>query len=136
MIDKNFLIMSENGNEVTLVQKVVEFVKNTFGELVLNKISIEVDRDILEEPTWIDVIDIKIAFNEYRYYNKVHGECVETIWMMLEDKGLKPFYIDGKFVSLHVFECTQAMPIQKTDMIYGIHKDKIYEDFSDYILTC
>lgn len=134
MIEKNFLIIDEN--EETLEQKVVEFVKNTFGELQLNEISIEVDSCILEEPTWTDVMYIKITFNEHRYYNKANFECVETISMMLEDNGLKPFYIDGKFVSLRVFGCTQVMPIQKTDMIYGIHKDKIYEDFIDYILTC
>lgn len=136
MIDKNFIILNEYEDETTLEEKVVEFLKYTFGELVLDKIYVEVCSYIIEEPTWTDVIDIIIEFNEYKYFNKVHGECVESICITLEDKGFKPFYIKGKFVSLRVFEWTQALPIQKTEMVYGIHKDKIYKDFSNYILTC
>lgn len=140
MSDKNFLIIDGNKSyemlEEELKEKVVGFLRDTFGEVVLRKISVEVYSYIEEDPIWTDMLDIKIEFNEYTYFNKVHGECVETIWMTLEDKGLKPFYVDGRFVTLQVFEWIQGMPIQKTEMIYGIHKDKIYEDVNNYILTC
>lgn len=140
MSDKNFLIIDGNKSyemlEEELKEKVVDFLKDIFGEVVLRKISVEVYSYIKEEPILTDMLNIKIEFNEYTYFNRVHGECVETIWIVLESKGLKPFYIDGKFVSFHVFEWIEAITIQDTDNVYGIHKDKIYEDFSNYILTC
>lgn len=136
MVDKNFLIISENENNITLEQKVAEFVKNTFGELGLDKISIEIYRCILQRDMWKEGMDIKIEFNDFKYFDKAYGECVETIWLKLEEKGLQPFYIDGKFQSLRVFERISGMPIQKTDIIYGVHKDKLYDDFNNYILTC
>lgn len=138
MIDKSFLIIDENEDEieVTLEEKAFEFLQHTFGEIISNKISVEAYSYISEEPTWRDMMDIKINFEDYKYFNKVHGECVETIWMTLEDKGLKPFYIDGKFISLRVFEWVEAIPIQKAEFVYGIHKDKIYKNFGNFILTC
>lgn len=140
MSDKNFLIIDGNKSyemlEEELKEKVVDFLKDTFGEVVLRKISVEVYSYIKEEPIWTDMLDIKIEFNEYTYFNRVHGECIESIWLALEDKGLKPFYVDGEFISFHVFEWIEAIQIRDTDNVYGIHKDKIYKDFSDYILTC
>lgn len=138
MLDKQFLIIDEKENDIegTLEQRVIEFIKLTFGELLLDKISFEIDSYILREPLWTDGMNIKINFNDFKYFNKVHGECVESIWMTLEDKGLKPFYIDGKFISLLVFEWVEAIPIQKAEFVYGIHKDKIYKDFGNFILTC
>lgn len=140
MSDKNFLIVDGNKSyeilEQEVKEKVIGFLKDTFGEVVLRKVSVEVYSYIKEEPIWTDMLDIKIEFNEYKYFNGVHGKCAETIWLILENKGLKPFYIDGQFVSFQVFEWIQGMPIQKAETIYGIHKDKIYEDVNNYILTC
>lgn len=136
MNDKMFLIMKEDESDAILEQKVLEFVKNTFDESILDKISIEVDNYAYEETPWIEYKCIEIKFNEFKYYNQIHGECVESVGMVLEDKGLQPFYADGQFISLNVLEWVQGVLIQKIDTIYGITKDKIYTGFTDYILTC
>lgn len=136
MVDKNFLIINENEDDVTLKQKAVEFVRNIFGELNLDKISVKIENYTTEETPWIEWKCIEIKFNEFKYYNRIHGECVQSVSIELEDKGLQVFYINGQFKSLNVFQWMEGSLIQKVDTIYGVPKEKIYEEFNDYILTC
>ena len=136
MVDKQFLILNENEDETILEQKMIEFIKITFGELFLDKISISVYGYALIEPDYKEGLNVEIEFKDYKYFDNLYKECIELIEISLEDKGLKPFYIGGKFISRHVFEWIQGNRIQKAKMIYGIDKDKLYKDFGNFMLTC
>ena len=135
MKDKMFLIFDES--KVDLEGKIFEFIKQKFGELFFDKIAITVSETESQEENNLDYdLNIGLRFDEFTYQNKAYGECTESIILTLENKGLQPFYIGGKFVSLNVFGWIQGSPIQQHNEIYGFSKKEIYDEFTDYMLTC
>jgi hypothetical protein len=88
-------------------------------------------KDSLRYELWLEV-----CFPQYNYLVKGHGVRNESVGIMLEFKGSKPFYIDGKFESRNVFEWMQGMPIQRCEKIYGIDKEELYRRFNDYVMDC
>ena len=80
---------------------------------------------------------VEVKFNHYKYKNeKLNEDRVESIGAVFEYKGSKPFHIDGKFVSRNVFEWIQGMVSQKSDVIYGIKKNELYDMIQDLIMDC
>ncbi|HEY5587729.1 MAG TPA: hypothetical protein VIK86_02100 [Candidatus Paceibacterota bacterium] len=133
---KTFLIIDED--KVDLEEKVQEFIISKFGEDMLDKtfINIEYSEEDLGTPDYKEYITIQLFFNEYKYANKVYGEQIESVGLILENKGLQPFYIDGKFITLTVYEYNTGLLIQKADIVYGFKKYEISNDFAEFILTC
>jgi hypothetical protein len=89
-------------------------------------------KDELRAELWVQV-----NFLQYTYRNeKLNEDRVETLGCIFEYKGQKPFYIDGKFESRHVFEWIQGMISQKSDVIYGVKKNELYDMIQDFIMDC
>lgn len=135
-MNTSFLIIDEEN--VDLEEKVHKFIIKKFGEKLLDKILIDIytDEEDIGTPDYTEYLTIEIKFKEYTYNNKAYGKQIESVGMVLENKGLQPFYIDGKFVTLNVYEWIQGNIIQKHDTIYGFNKDEISDEFTDFILTC
>jgi hypothetical protein len=146
-IDKNFIVteLDTDEIEVALTEKLEGFILSKLGELASKQTNVCVEyqeyiddnmrcfKDELRSELWIEV-----KFNQYKYkYNNIkHGEQVESIGAVFEYKGRKPFYINGKFVSMNVFEWIQGMVSQKSDVIYGVGKDELYDMIQDLIMDC
>ena len=144
-IDKNFIVSKYDLEEIEsyMEEKLHKFVVETFG--------IETSKNIKVKAEYVEYMDdnmrcfkdelrcelwLEVSFPQYNYLIKGHGVRNESISMMLEYKGSKPFYIDGKFESRNVFEWIQGGIIQKCESIYGIEKDEVYERFNDYMMDC
>lgn len=134
-MDKRFIIADEY---IDFEEKIKEFILINFGELALRNIDIEVDFDTYEydNEVLVDELRLEITFNQYKYLDELNREHLESIMLVFEDKGSQPFYIDGKFVAMNVFEWSQGGLIQKHQNIYGINKDSLYESFEDFMMTC
>lgn len=134
-VDKRFIIVDE---DFDFEEKIEEFILKTFGELALRNIDIEVDYGTYEynNGLLVDELRLEIIFKQYKYLNGKNEECTESILLGFEHKGSQPFYIDGKFVALDVYEWCFGGLIQKNNKIYGIDKDFIYNSFNDFIMTC
>ena len=132
---QNFLITEEADFETMCEQ----FIVNTFGKEKLNNgISVSVDyweEDIFTR-NYVQSIFVEIVFDNYKYINGLNEERAETIGVCFEDRNLQPFYIDGKFVTMEVYEAVSWHPLQKHDNVYGWDKEIIQEMFYDYITTC
>jgi|GEM_PF-2687659 len=144
-MDKNFIVteLDLDGIEVDLTERIEAFIEEKLGMIASRQTEVTVEyqeymdegmkcfKDQLRSELWVDV-----KFNQYKYENIKHGEQVESIGAVFEYKGSKPFYIDGKFVSRNVFEWIQGMVSQKSDVIYGVKKDKLYDMIQDLIMDC
>ena len=145
-IDKNFIIteLDLDELEVDLTERIEEFIEEKLGMIAVRQTEVSVEyqeymdegmkcfKDELRSELWIEV-----KFNQYKYKNeKLNEDRVESIGAVFEYKGQKPFYIDGKFVSRNVFEWTQGMVSQKSDVIYGVKKDELYDMIQDLIMDC
>jgi len=145
-IDKNFIIteLDLDELEVDLTERIEEFIEEKLGMIAVRQTEVSVEyqeymdegmkcfKDELRSELWIEV-----KFNQYKYKNeKLNEDRVESIGAVFEYKGQKPFYIDGKFVSRNVFEWTQGMISQKSDVIYGVKKDELYDMIQDLIMDC
>jgi hypothetical protein len=148
-MDKNFIVTELDFDELetTLEDKLNEFIRNNFGELALEqtKCSVNYNEYIDEDmkcfkDTFRCEIWVEVEFTQYTYKVKPKDgeeiERTENIGMILEYKGRKPFCVDGKFVSMHVFEWIQGMIIQKHEKIYGINKNELYNMINDLIMDC
>jgi hypothetical protein len=149
MIDKNFIVTELEFEELedVLENKLNEFIRTKFGELAFKQTNCSVNyqeymdegmkcfKDEFRCEIWIEV-----EFTQYTYKVKPKNgeeiERIESIGMMLEYKGRQPFYIDGKFVSMNVFEWIQGCPIQKHEKIYGVKKDELYDLINDLVMDC
>jgi len=144
-IDKKFIVSEYDLEEIETVmeEKLHKFAVDTFG--------IETSKNIKVKAEYVEYIDedvkcfkdtfrcelwLEVIFPQYNYLIKEHGVRNESISMMLEYNGSKPFYIDGKFESRNVFEWIQGGIIQKCESIYGIGKEEVYEKFNDYMMDC
>ena len=144
-INKNFIVSEYDLDEIEAImeEKLHKFVVETFGEENYKNIKVKAEyieymddnmrcfKDEFRCELWLEVI-----FSQYNYLIKGHGVRNESISMMLEYNGSKPFYIDGKFESRNVFEWIQGGIIQKCESIYGIDKEDVYEKFNDYMMDC
>jgi hypothetical protein len=145
MSDKNFIITELDFDEleIELTERIQIFIEEKLGKMASKQTEVSVEyqeymdegmkcfKDELRCELWVEV-----KFNKYTYNNKIHGEQVESIGAIFEYKGNKPFYIDGKFESRHVFEWIQGMVSQKSDVIYGVKKDELYDMIQDLIMDC
>lgn len=134
-MDKRFIIADEY---INFEEKIKEFILNTFGEIAIRNIDVEVDFGTYEYDSGIlvDELRLGIVFNQYKYLDNLKNEHTESLMLVFEYKGSQPFYINGKFVVLEVYEYSAGYPIQKNNKIYGINKDVIYERFEDFMMTC
>jgi len=145
-MDKNFIIteLDLDELEVDLTERIEEFIEEKLGALASRQTEVLVEyqeymdegmrcfKDKMRSELWVEV-----KFNQYKYKHKPeHEEREETIGAIFDYKGSKPFYIDGKFVSRNVFEWTQGMVSQKSDVIYGVKKDELYDMIQDLIMDC
>ena len=145
-IDKNFIITELDlvELEVDLTERIEIFIEEKLGALASRQTEVSVEyqeymdegmrcfKDEMRSELWIEV-----KFNQYKYKNdKLNEDRVESIGAVFEYKGSKPFYIDGKFVSRNVFEWIQGMVSQKSDVIYGVKKDELYNMIQDLIMDC
>ena len=144
-IDKNFIIteLDLDELEIDLQERIEEFIEDKLGAIASRQTEVFVEyqeymdegmrcfKDELRSELWIEV-----KFNQYKYENIKHGEQIETIGAVFEYKGKQPFYIDGKFVSRNVFEWIQGMVSQKSDVIYGVKKNELYDMIQDLIMDC
>jgi len=144
-ISKNFIVSEYDLEEIEsyMEEKLHSFVVETFGEETSKHIKVKAEyieyqdddmrcfKDELRCELWLEV-----SFPQYNYLIKGNGVRNESIGMMLEFKGSKVFYIDGKFQSRNVFEWIQGGIIQKCDKIYGYGKDEVYEKFNEYMMDC
>ena len=144
-IDKSFIISEYDLEEIEsfMEEKLHKFAVDTFGLEISKNIKVKAEyieymdeymrcfKDELRCELWLEV-----SFPQYNYLNKGYGVREESVSMMLEYKGSKPFYIDNKFESRNVFEWIQGGIIQKCERIYGIGKDELYEMFNDYMMDC
>lgn len=129
---QNFLI----AEEINLEQLCDDFIKQTFGGNENITYDVSYYEENLFTPDYRLEIYAEIIFNSYKYVNGLGDERNETICVVFEDKGLKPFYIDGEFKTMEVYEAHTWCPIQKHDFIYGIEKEKLANMFYDFITTC
>ena len=145
-MDKNFIIteLDLDELEVDLTERIEIFIEEKLGALASRQTEVSVEyqeymdegmrcfKDEMRSELWIEV-----KFNQYKYKNdKLNEDRVESIGAVFEYKGSKPFYIDGKFVSRNVFEWIQGMVSQKSDVIYGVKKDELYNMIQDLIMDC
>ena len=144
-IDKSFIMSEYDLEEIEsfMEEKLHKFAVDTFGLEISKNIKVKAEyieymdeymrcfKDELRCELWLEV-----SFPQYNYLNKGYGVREESVSMMLEYKGSKPFYIDNKFESRNVFEWIQGGIIQKCESIYGIGKDELYEMFNDYMMDC
>jgi len=145
-IDKNFIIteLDLDELEVDLTERIEEFIEEKLGALASRQTEVSVEyqeymdegmrcfKDEMRSELWVEV-----KFNQYKYKNeKLNEDRVESIGAIFEYKGQKPFYIDGKFVSRNLFEWIQGMVSQKSDVIYGVKKNELYDMIQDLIMDC
>ena len=145
-VDKNFIIteLDLDELEVDLTERIEEFIEEKLGVLASRQTEVSVEyqeymdegmrcfKDEMRSELWVEV-----KFNQYKYKNeKLNEDRVESIGTVFEYKGQKPFYIDGKFVSRNLFEWIQGMVSQKSDVIYGVKKDELYNMIQDLIMDC
>ena len=145
-MDKCFIITDLDFEEleVDIAERIEEFIEEKLGAIASRQTEVSVEyqeymddnmkcpKDQFRCELWID-----IKFNQYKYkHNPEHEERIESIGSIFEYKGRKPFYINGEFVSRHVFEWTTGMPIQKAKLIHGIGKDELSDMFDDLIMDC
>jgi len=146
MIDKNFIIteLDLDELEIDLQERIEEFIEEKLGALASRQTEVSVEyQEYMDEGMrcFKDEIRcelfVEVKFNQYKYTLKPeYGEQIESIGAVFEYKGQKPFYIDGKFVSRSVFEWTQGMVSQKSDVIYGVKKNDLYDMIQDLIMDC
>jgi len=145
-VDKNFIIteLDLDELEVDLTERIEEFIEEKLGVLASRQTEVSVEyqeymdegmrcfKDEMRSELWVEV-----KFNQYKYKNeKLNEDRVESIGTVFEYKGQKPFYIDGKFVSRNLFEWIQGMVSQKSDVIYGVKKNELYDMIQDLIMDC
>ena len=145
-VDKNFIIteLDLDELEVDLTERIEEFIEEKLGVLASRQTEVSVEyqeymdegmrcfKDEMRSELWVEV-----KFNQYKYKNeKLNEDRVESIGAIFEYKGQKPFYIDGKFVSRNLFEWIQGMVSQKSDVIYGVKKNELYDMIQDLIMDC
>jgi len=145
-IDKNFIIteLDLDELEVDLTERIEEFIEEKLGVLASRQTEVLVEyqeymdegmrcfKDEMRSELWVEV-----KFNQYTYKNeKISEPRTESLDIQFEYKGRQPFYIDGKFVSMNVFEWISCCPIQKTEVVYGVKKDDLREMIDDLIMTC
>jgi len=145
-IDKNFIITEFDLDEleIDLTERIEEFIEEKLGVIASRQTEVSVEyqeymdegmrcfKDEMRSELWVEV-----KFNQYKYKNeKLNEDRVESIGAVFEYKGHKPFYIDGKFVSRSVFEWIQGMVSQKSDVIYGVKKNELYDMIQDLIMDC
>jgi len=146
-IDKNFIVTECGLDEIEEVMQIrlndfakanFDFYKEPFTDIEIkaeySEYSDENMRCFKDELRC--ELCLSVIFHEYTYENKAYGEQAESIGIILEYKGIQPFYINGKFDSMNVFEWIQGMPIQKHDKIYGIDKNELYKEFNVCMLDC
>jgi len=145
-MDKSFIV-SELGFEdleIELTEKIEIFIEEKLGVLASRQTEVLVEyqeymdegmrcfKDEFRSELWVG-----ITFNKYTYKNEKMSEPrTESLDIQFDYKGRQPFYIDGKFVSINVFEWISCCPIQKTEVIYGAKKDDLEEMINDLIMTC
>jgi len=145
-MDKNFIVTSLEFDEleISLKDKIDKFLIDKLGSFAARQCESKVeyveyiDEDVkCFKDTFRCELFVEIEFKPYKYKNeKMSEERVESVGAVFEYKGMQPFYIDGKFISMNVFEWTQGMIVQKHDKIFGINKDKIYEMIQDVVMDC
>jgi len=136
---RNFLVTEEADFEANFEAMCEQFIIETFGEDKLNNgISVSVnywDKDMFTR-NYTQSILVEIVFYSYKWVNGLNEERNETIGVCFENKNLQPFYIDGKFKTMEVYQCVSCHPLQKHDNVYGFEKEVIQNMFYDYITTC
>jgi len=145
-IDKSFIIteLDLDELEVELTEKIEIFIEEKLGKLASKQTEVLVEyqeymndnmrcfKDEFRSELWAS-----ITFNKYTYKNEKMSEPrTESLDIQFDYKGRQPFYIDGKFVSMNVFEWISCCPIQKTEVVYGVKKDDLREMIDDLIMTC
>jgi hypothetical protein len=114
-----------------------KFIRDTFPNHV-DDISVRIsysDNDMFT-PMYKESVFVQIMFNQYSWVNNLGNERTESVGIDLQNNGLKPFYIDGKFKTMDVYEVCSLYPIQKNDTIYGMEKQLIMDMFEAYIANC
>ena len=139
MIKEKRLLISEHcveSNEfVEEITKKLELFVDTYMFESKSEIEFKIEPWYIDNPEWNVNACIEIKFNEYEYSNEKITDK-ESILLVLEDKGIQAFYIDGKFEKRIVYEWIQECPIQKNDSIYGYDKHLLSRMFNDFVLTC
>jgi len=145
-IDKNFIIteLDLDELEVDLTERIEEFIEEKLGALASRQTEVFVKyqeymdegmrcfKDEFRSELWVS-----ITFNKYTYKNeKMNEPRIESLDIQFDYKGRQSFYIDGKFVSMNVFEWISCCPIQKTEVVYGVKKDDLEEMINDLIMNC
>jgi hypothetical protein len=134
-IDKNFIVTELDFDEleVSLTEKLEQFIEEKLGMIASKQTEVSVEyQEYMDEgmrcfkDEMRCELFVEIKFNQYKYKHKPeHEERTESYGIVFEYKGRKPFYINGKFVT-----------IQKTEIIYGISKDELGDMFDDLIMDC
>lgn len=143
MSNKTFLILDLDyvieDNIPELEEKIREFIIKTFSETNVKNITSkaqiffdEEDENITEDST--EFLKLEMEFTEYK--RSKFTDIPESMSIFLKSRGLQPFYINGKFVALEVFEFVNGLPLQDYKEVYEIDKDTLYDEFENYMLTC
>ena len=144
-MDKSFIVseLDFDDLEIKLTEKIEIFIEEKLGVLASRQTEVLVEYVELfgnTEETKYNIrceLWVGITFNKYTYKNdKMSEHRTESLDIQFEYKGRQPFYIDGKFVSMNVFEWISSCPIQKTEVVYGVKKDDLREMIDDLIMNC
>lgn len=130
--------------EVDFTERIEEFIEEKLGMIASRQTEVSVEyqeyidegmkcfKDEFRCELWIEV-----KFNQYTYKNeKMNEKRIESYNMQFEYKGRKPFYIDGKFVTMNVFEWVSCCPIQQTKILYGVKKDELGDMIDNLVMIC
>lgn len=144
-MDKNFIVTELDLDEIGeyLEGILYDFIDTKLGGIASKHTDVSVeyveymdDNMRCFKDEFRSELHVEVQFNQYTYNNTKHGEQIESLDTQFEYKGRQPFYIDGKFVSMNVFEWISCCPIQKNEVIYGIGKDKLREMVDELVMTC
>lgn len=145
-LDKRFIVteLDFDDIEIELTEKIEAFIEEKLGVMASRQTEVNVEyvefmdenmkcpKDEFRCELWVG-----ITFNKYTYKNeKMDEPRTESIDIQFEYKGMQPFYIDGKFVSMSVFEWISCCPIQKTEVIYSVRKDDLLDMVEDLVMDC
>jgi len=145
-MDKSFIVseLDFEDLEIELAEKIEMFIEEKLGVIASRQTEVLVEyqeymdegmrcfKDEFRSELWVG-----ITFNKYTYKNEKMSEPrTESLDIQFDYKGRQPFYIDGKFVSMNVFEWISCCPIHKTEVIYGVKKDDLEEMINDLIMDC
>ena len=145
-LDKNFIVteLDFEDIELELTERLEIFIEDKLGKLASKQTEVLVEyQEYMDEDMkcfkdeFRCELCVEVIFNKYTYKNeKMTEPRSESYSIQFEYKGKQPFYIDGKFVSMNVFEWISCCPVQKIEVVYGVGKEELGEMIDDLIMDC